>query len=219
MEKFIITINRQFGSMGRPIAKEMAEALNVEFYDRDLIEAAAKKMNMSLSIASDLEESARPNRFWRMCFPLGHDESQKQDELFQVEKKIILDLADAKSCIIVGRCADYVLRDHPSVMNIYIYASYADRLANCVGPLHMEKSVAKKMIAGVDKARAAYHRYWAGYAANDPEHNHIIVNSALLEVEGTAQALAAIARVRFGADIALGEGREDHAPAAASQDV
>ena len=104
-------------------------------------------------------------------------------------------------------------------MNIYIYASYADRLANCVGPLHMEKSVAKKMIAGVDKARAAYHRYWAGYAANDPEHNHIIVNSALLEVEGTAQALAAIARVRFGADIAPGEGREGHAPAAASQDV
>ena len=98
MEKFIITINRQFGSMGRPIAKEMAEALNVEFYDRDLIEAAAKKMNMSLSIASDLEESARPNRFWRMCFPLGHDESRKQDELFQVEKKIILDLADSSLC-------------------------------------------------------------------------------------------------------------------------
>ena len=94
----------------------MAEALNVEFYDRDLIEAAAKKMNMSLSIASDLEESARPNRFWRMCFPLGHDESRKQDELFQVEKKIILDLADAKRKTIAARYKDLCKTIRPLVL-------------------------------------------------------------------------------------------------------
>lgn len=150
MEKFIITINRQFGSMGRPIAKEMAEALNVEFYDRDLIEAAAKKMNMSLSIASDLEESAKPNRFWRMCFPLGHDETRKQDELFQVEKKIILNLADAKSCIIVGRCSDSILKCSKHLLRIFIYAPYKERLKNCVERLKMDERTAKEMMRNVD---------------------------------------------------------------------
>lgn len=133
----------------------MAEALNVEFYDRDLIEAAAKKMNMSLSIASDLEESARPNRFWRMCFPLGHDESRKQDELFQVEKKIILDLADAKSCIIVGRCSDSILKCSKHLLRIFIYAPYKERLKNCVERLKMDERTAKEMIRNVDRARDA----------------------------------------------------------------
>ena len=132
--------------MGRPIAKEMAEALNVEFYDRDLIEAAAKKMNMSLSIASDLEDSANPNRFWRMCFPLGHDETRKQDELFQVEKKIILNLADAKSCIIVGRCSDSILKCSKHLLRIFIYAPYKERLKNCVERLKMDERTAKDMM-------------------------------------------------------------------------
>ena len=218
MGNFVITINRDFGSLGRPIAKRLAELLGIEYYDRDIVEATAKKLHQPVSVISEAEER-KASGFFSMLFPLGRDTAPHQRTLFETQAAFIQEVASKQSCIRVGRGADYVLRDHPSVMNIYIYASYADRLANCVGPLHMEKSVAKKMIAGVDKARAAYHRYWAGYAANDPEHNHIIVNSALLEVEGTAQALAAIARVRFGADIAPGEGREGHAPAAESQDV
>lgn len=77
-------------------------------------------------------------------------------------------------------------------------ASYADRLANCVGTLGMEKGEAKRMIAEVDKARIAYHKHFAKYAPGDPRYKHIIINSALLEVEGTAQALANIVCQRFG---------------------
>ena len=132
-----------------------------------------------------------------MMFPLGHDTQEHQKAVFNAQADFIRKAAAKESCIIVGRCADYLLQDDPDAMHVYIYAPYADRLANCVGPLHMDKAVAKKMIAGVDKARSAYHRYWAGYEANDPDHVHIIINSALLEVEGTAQALAAVARVRF----------------------
>ncbi len=207
MEKFVITINRDFGSLGRPIAKRLAELLGVEYYDRDIVEATARKLHQPVSVISDAEERKAAG-FFSMLFPLGHDSMAHQRELFETQSAFIQKMASTRSCIIVGRCADYVLRDHPNAMHIYIYAPYADRLANCVGPLHMEKGEAKRMIAGVDKARMAYHRYWCGYAANDPEHLHMIVNSALLEVEGTAQALAAVARVRFARELGLMKGSE-----------
>lgn len=198
MEKFIISINRQFGSMGRPIAKEMAESLNVEYYDRDLIETAAQKMNMSLDLASDLEESARPNRFWNMCFPLGHDEKKKQDEIFQVEKKIIINLADAKSCIIVGRCSDFILQSSKNLLRIFIYAPYEDRLKNCIERLKMDEKTAKDMIRSVDRARDAYQIRYAGYLPGDFHYTDLLINSSLLGVEATAQYLTELVLRKYG---------------------
>lgn len=198
MKKFVVTITREFGSLGRPIAKRLAELLNVEYYDRDIVEAAAKKMNLPVSIISSEEE--KKSGFFRMLFPLGTESQEQQKKIFETQAKIIHDLAAKESCIIVGRCADYVLADEPDAVHVYIYASYADRLANCVGILGMKKSEAKKMIVEVDKARMAYHKYFANYAPGDPKHKHIIINSELLDVEGTAQALAAIIRVKFKED-------------------
>lgn len=197
MEKFVVTINRQFGSMGRPIAREMADNLNVDFYDRDIIEAAAAKLRMSISIASDLEESAQKNRFWNMCFPLGHGEERKQDELFAEQKKIILDLADAKSCIIVGRCSDYTLRCTKHLVRIFIYAPYRERLKNCVERLHMDEQAARSMIREVDKARDAYQMKYAGYKPGDFHHNDLLINSSILGIEGTAQYLTEFVLKRF----------------------
>lgn len=198
MKKFVITITREFGSMGRPIAKRLSELLGVEYYDRDIVEETAHKMNLPVSVISSTEE--KKSGFFQMLFPLGTESMERQQKLFEVQSDIIRKLADKESCIIVGRCADYVLEDDPNAIHVYIYAPYADRLANCVGPLGMKKDEAKKMIAEVDKARYTYHKYFAKYASGDPEHKHLIINSALLEVEGTAQALASIVREKFGDD-------------------
>jgi len=199
MKHFVITINRSFGSLGRPIAHKLSELLGVEYYDRDIVEAASKKMNLPISTISNIEEKNH-NGFFSMLFPVGTGPMEQQKAVFETQAGFIQHVAEKESCIIVGRCADYVLKHLDYVMNVYIYAPYADRLANCVGPLHMEKSEAKKMIANVDKARDSYHRLYAGYPADDPDHMHLIVNSSLLEVDGTAQALAAIAREKFGDD-------------------
>lgn len=199
MKKFVITITREFGSLGRPIAKRLSELLGVEYYDRDIVEAAAKKMNLPVSVISKTEEK-KSSSFFSMLFPLGTESAEQQQAIFDVQSHIITDLAAKESCIIVGRCADYVLANDPNAIHVYIYAPYADRLANCVGALGMEKTEAKRMIAEVDKARNSYHKFFAKYSPKDPEHKHIIINSALLEVEGTAQALAAIARVKFADD-------------------
>lgn len=196
MKKFVVTITREFGSLGRPIAKRLSELLNVNFYDRDIVEASAKRMNLPVSVISKREE--KKSSFFEMMFPLGTESAEQQSAIFECQSRIISELAAKESCIIVGRCSDYVLADEPNAMHVYIYAPYADRLANCVGTLGMDKTEAKRMIAEVDKARISYHKHFAKFSPSDPEHKHIIINSAWMEVEGTAQALAAIVRQQFG---------------------
>ena len=195
-EKYIVTIARQFGSLGRPIARMVSEALGIEYYDRDIVDMAAKKLNLPVSTISDEEESAK-SAFFNMSYPLGMGTTAIQDTIFDTQRKIITDLAERESCIIVGRCADSILRDYKNCINIFIYAPYAARLRNCVERLNMEPAEAKKMIASVDKARESYHRHYCGCSMSDKDYKHVILDSSLLGVEGTCDVLVDIIRRRF----------------------
>ena len=193
MEKFTITITREFGSLGRSIAKALSEELQIEFYDRDIVEQVAKQLNMPVSTVSNVEEKS-PKRLIRRMFPLGTDEEYIQDMIFDVQKDIILNLAEKSSCILVGRCADRLLENEKNNLNIFIYAPYAKRLQNCVNILGMTETEAKKMILSVDRARNAYHKKYAGYLPSDPRHKNLKIDSSLLGVEKTAHAIAEIVR-------------------------
>lgn len=136
MEKYTITITREFGSLGRPIARALSERLGIEFYDRDIVEEVARQLDMPVSKISESEEKSHHYLFSSM-FPLGTDEEYIQDMIFDVQKDIILDLAGRSCCIIVGRCSDYLLQNEKNTINIFIYAPYARRLENCVRTLGM----------------------------------------------------------------------------------
>lgn len=199
MKKFVVTITREFGSMGRPIAKRLSELLHVEYYDRDIVEAASQKLDLPVSVISN-EEEKDTSGFFEMLFPLGTESADRQTRIFQAQSGIITALAAKESCIIVGRCSDYVLHDEPNAFHVFVYASYKDRLANCTGPLGMKEEEAKKMITEVDKARNRYHKRYAKFSSSDPAHKHLIINSGLLGVEQTAQILAEIVQMRFKDD-------------------
>lgn len=196
MKKFTVTISRQFGSLGRPIARELSEKLGVEYYDRDIVEMTAEKHGISIKEASNLEEKASKWSFMR--FPLGFGTTATQDRIFKTEVEIIKELADKSNCIIVGRCADAILGDRENNINIYISAPYEDRIVNCVNDLGMDVKQAKKMIAEVDKARDAYHMRYVKYHPNDPDHMDLMVNSSLFGVNKTADFLAEVIRRKFG---------------------
>ncbi|MFW6679816.1 AAA family ATPase [Lacrimispora sp. AGF001] len=196
MEKFTITITREFGSLGRSIARELSQILGVEFYDRDIVEEVANKLNLPVSTVSNEEEKSRHSFLPRM-FPLGTDEEYMQDIIFDVQKDIILNLAKKSSCILVGRCSDFLLEKEKNNINIFIYASYEKRLQNCVDTLGMTESEAKRMILSVDKARNAYHKKYAGYLPNDPEHKQLMIDSSLLGVTGSAKLIAEIVHQLF----------------------
>lgn len=195
-KKFVVTIARQFGSMGRPIARLVSEKLGIEYYDRDIVEMTSQNLNLPVSTISNVEESAK-SVFFNMNYPLGMGTTAIQDSIFDAQRKIILNLAERECCIIVGRCADYVLKDHENIIRVFIYAPYEARLINCVDKLGMKPDEAKKMIASVDKARESYHKFYSGYSMSDKDHKHIMIDSSLFGVEGTCDILTDIIRRKF----------------------
>lgn len=195
-DNYVVTVARQFGSLGRPIAREISERLGIEYYDRDIVDWTATSLNLPVSTVSDVEESAK-SVFFNMSYPLGMGTTAVQDTIFASQQKIINDLADKGSCIIVGRCSDHILKDRKNIINVFIYAPYDARHRNCVERLNMQPAEAKKMIMDVDKARESYHRHYCGYSMSDKDYKHVMIDSSLLGVDGTCDVLVNIIKKRF----------------------
>ena len=197
MEKqYIITIVREFGSMGRPIARRLSELLGIEFYDRDIVEETARKMNLPVSVISINEEN-QGSAYSRMRFPLGKSSREKQDEIFRVQSEIIRSLAKRESCVIVGRCSDYILRDFENRLSICVYAPFEKRIENCVSSLGMDEETAMQMTVEVDKARRKYHKRYANYSPEDIKNKNLLIDSSFFGIEGTARLIAEIAKSKF----------------------
>ena len=198
--KYVVTITRQFGSLGRPIARKMSEKLGIEYYDRDLVDQAAQKLHLPVSVVDEVEESAKKvmtNPFSRMMYPLGKGTDAMQDKIFEAQQNIIKFLAEKETCIIVGRCSDFILSDMENAMHIYIYAPYEARVEHCVKDLNMEIGEARRMIVAVDEARDSYHMNFSGYMPDDKNHKDILIDSSFLGVEGTADYLVDAVRRKF----------------------
>lgn len=199
-EKYVITIARQFGSLGRPIAMRMSEKLGVEFYDRDIVDEAAKQLNLPVSVINDEEESAIKvikNAFSRMAYPLGRGTTDVQDKIYETQENIIKFLVERDSCIVVGRCSDYILSEHTNSMHIYIYAPYEARVKNSIEELGLDELEAKRMIRDVDEARDSYYMHFAGFKQDDKRFKDIMIDSSFLGIEGTADCLVDIIKKKF----------------------
>jgi len=194
MNNYVVTISRQFASFGRSIAQKLSQELNVEFYDRDIVEATAKRMGQPIPVISNEEENA-DSVFFRRKYPLGMGVANIQDEIFNVQTNIIRDFAQKESCIIVGRCAGYILKDHPRCLNVFIYSPYECRLRNCTEVLQMDIKTAKKMIRDVDKARENYrHRYCPGVKSVYDGYD-MMIDSSRFGIEKSANILADVVRI------------------------
>lgn len=193
MENYVITISRQFASMGRCIAQHLSEDLGIPFYDRDIVEETARRMNLPVSTISKEEENTQ-SIYFRRQYPLGMGLQSMQDEIFMIQKNIIRDLAAKESCIVVGRCADSILADYPHRLSVYIYAPYEVRYDNCIHQLGMVASTAEKMIRSVDKSRVQYHkRYCEGYQ-NELSGKDLAINSGIFGIQGSAEIIKNIIR-------------------------
>ena len=196
MEKYVITISRQFGSLGRTIAQNMSLELGIEFYDRDIVEATAKRMGLPTSEISQEEERAG-GFFAERKYPLGMGLTSMQQEIFQIQSNIIRDLAAKESCIIVGRCADSILRDMDRVLNVYIYAPLEKRIRNCTSILGMDEKEARRMLRDVDRAREIYRLKYCQGVREVFDQRDLMIDSSRFGAEVTAQLLCGVAREVF----------------------
>ena len=157
------------------------------------IQRQFREMNRTSEELSDYDEKS----YSRMKHPLGIGTSKMQDYLFSVQQCIISEIATYdRSCIIVGRCSDYILRHLRNTINIFIYAPYEKRLKNCVEFLGMKEKEAKDMIAKVDKARDNYHQYYTGMPADTISGRQIMIDSSFVGVDHTADMLAGMIKQR-----------------------
>ena len=192
MKQYVITISRQFASMGRSIAQQLAKQLAIDFYDRDIVEETARRMGLPVSHVSDKEESG----YFKRMYPLGIGLKSEQDEIFMIQSNIIRDLAKKHSCIIVGRCAESVLKCFDNVLNVYVYAPYEKRFENCTKLLEMDEATAKKMLVKIDASRAAYRKKYTGETDNF-SNRQVMLDSGYFGIDGAARLIAHIAKERF----------------------
>ena len=196
MKQYVVTISRQFGSLGRTIAQKMAQELGIDFYDRDIVEKTASRMGLPVSVISGKEEHSESIYFKRQ-YPLGMGIASMKDEIFLTQKNIIRDLAQKESCIIVGRCADSILMDMENHLNVYIYAPAEARLRNCVDILKMDEKTAKKMIREVDRSRELYHRRYCPEYVDVSTNKDIMLDSSRFGPDGTAKIRVELVKELF----------------------
>ena len=196
MKQYVVTISRQFGSMGRMIAQQLSRELGVDFYDRDIVEETASRMGLPVSVISNTEENSK-SIYFKQQYPLCMGIASMRDEIFLIQKNIIRDLAQKESCIIVGRCADSILMDMENRLNVYIYAPMGARLRNAVELAKLDEKTAKKMIREIDRSRELYHRRYCPEYVDASTNKDIMIDSSRFGAEGTVKILAGLVREMF----------------------
>ncbi|HBI63850.1 MAG TPA: cytidylate kinase [Clostridiales bacterium] len=167
----IITISRQYGSLGREIGKELSERLGIPYYDRELISLAAKKSGFSEELFDQLDRRATNSFLYSLTMfgSAGLNGLSLTDQLYVTQRNIIREVASQGSCVIVGRCADYILRKEPDIFHFFIKAPMAARLAHAKDDPKIPDAT-KETIEKLDKQRAAYYNFYTGqvwgHAAN-----------------------------------------------------
>ncbi len=201
---FVINIGRQLGSGGRSIANLLAQHYGITAYDRNLIELAAKESGFSQEFFEKADErkwhgffhAIFSNRSAANAFG-GNDSCLSNDALFKVQSDIIRDLAEKESCIFIGRCADYILRDHPRSLNLFFTANLEDRVARMASEKGITPEQAEELIEKTDRSRAGYYNYYSGKTWGAAESYDLCINTSHLGHEGTAEMLIVYIERRF----------------------
>lgn len=189
MKKKIITISRQFGSGGRGIGKLLADRLDIPFYDKELIELASKESGIDERIFKS--EGEETGRFYQVLGAIGYAlgspaggiyEYSINDQLYLVQANIIEQLANEGPCVIVGRCADYVLEDREDVLNIYLCADMDERLRRVIDEYHVEDAD-EAMLYKVDKRRSNYYQYYTDRVWGKAENYDLCINTGKFDTD------------------------------------
>lgn len=191
MSKHIITINRMYGSGGRAIGKALAEELEIGFYDKELIEIAARDKNIPFGDLADVDEK-RPGAW---SFPVNHEIQISQDYraipmndvLFELQRDIILSLSDKEDCVIVGRCANHILQDR--TLSVFIYAPFETRVKNVMERLDREEKSARKLVKRMDKERRSYYEFFTDEKWLDMGQYDLCIDSSKFTTEEIVKIL------------------------------
>lgn len=195
MKNRVITISREFGSGGRTIGKEVAAKLGIPCYDQELIAKIAEESGFTKEyVAERGEYSSHGSWFFNVLSDRDYNGHSNQDDLWNIQRKIIRDLAEQGPCVIVGRCADYILEDHADCLKVFIHSDM-DKRAKRIVEQYGESPVApEKRLKDKDKRRAAYYQFYTDKKWGAVENYHITLNSGELGIETCVEIIAGLYR-------------------------
>ncbi len=192
----IITIGRQHGSSGREIARLLAEKLNYKCYDKEIVDEAANHSDFSRDLIDAFDEK-------RMSAFILHAGGYGLNENFRLNMQVVSaqfdamrNIAEKGNCIFVGRCADYILRDHDDLISVFILGDMDERLKCLERRQGLDETEARKKIKEVDKDRSSFYRYYSDQTWGDAQNYDMCINSSKLGVEGTVQVILDYIKVR-----------------------
>lgn len=195
MSNFVVSIGRQLGSGGKDIAEKLGKILHIPVYDKRLLTEAAAESGLDTTVfekADEKESNSFIGNFMALRSSMseyfsGEESCMNRDRIFQIQSEVMRDIASRESCIIVGRCSEYVLREHPNLISIFITADIDDRITRTMQKDNLDKEKATEHIAKGDKKRKSYHDYYATTQWGDTKCYDLCLNSSRLGIEGTVE--------------------------------
>ena len=195
-KRIIITIGRQFGSGGREIGKKLADALGIAYYDKEILEVAARESGLNREVFEQADEKTSSALAYALSMgfayfgsPMPENNFLTKEGIFKIQSDTILGLAERDSCVIVGRCADYILRDNPALISFFISDTIPNRILRIVNSSNVSVEEAKEQIVKVDKSRAAYYNYYTDKRWGAASSYHLCMDVSVLGVDRTVAYL------------------------------
>ena len=199
----IVTIARQFGSGGREIGEVLSKKLGIKFYDKELISLAAKESNIAPEVFENVDEKATNSLLYSLSMGLYSfsstysvgDSLPVNDKLYILQHKIIKKIADEGPCVIVGRCADHILKDRNDVLRVFIYADLDYRVNRAIEVKDVKPSKAEQVVVKTDKSRANYYNFYSGKKWGLTENYDLCINRTKLTCEQVADIIESYLKI------------------------
>ena len=197
-KNIIITLSREYGSGGRYVGKLIADKLGIKLYDKEFIEKVAQETGLSEEYIESNEQKRDSLSNLNNGYYFGLTNS---DELFFKESELIKEVANKESCVIIGRCADFILQDKNNVLKVFVYSDIKDKVKRATEFYGFDKENAEKEITRIDKLRANHYKYYTEKEWKDPSNYDICINSDTLGVEKTAELICEIIKEKSSSHI------------------
>lgn len=201
--KKLVTISREYGSGGRIIGRLVAEKLGVPFYDKEIIDMAVEKSGLSREIVETAELRAKSSFSYSLSSAMNFGEGMMSEpvsvneKLFITQFDVINQIGDIGEGVIVGRCADYILKDMPGVTNIFIHGELEDRIKRCIDVYGVDKKKARETVMTYDKARANYYNYHTCQKWGQYSNYNLAINSSYISEERAADLIVEYMNTRI----------------------
>lgn len=190
MSKTIITIGRQYGSGGRDIGEKLAEMLKIPFYDRKLLKIASQNSGIDEEFFENNDEKPINSLLYVLSNSYTDDNLPFNHKIFLAQFETIRKIADEGSCVIVGRCADYALKDRKNVLNVYIHSEIEKRIKRAIENYKLPEKNAEQAILKIDKRRENYYNFYTCKKWGRAENYHLCIDSGLLGIDKSVTAIS-----------------------------